>query len=113
MVTGSHPVAADADPVAAWKPLPPCSEGNAGGRPSDGQRTTTGTQTLRRQRNRLLVAAVLFAYLALLVVWKVETVRAGPLEPWGVLTLGAILGAMTGVGFVVHHYLRFYLRSRR
>ena len=69
-------------------------------------------QTQRRQRNRLLVAAALFAYLALLVVWEIDTIQADTLEPWGALTLGVILGAMTGVGFVVHHCWRFYLASR-
>lgn len=69
-------------------------------------------QTQRRQRNRLLVAAALFAYMALLAVWEIETLRAAPLEPWDALTLGVILGAMTGVGFVVHHCWRYYLASR-
>ena len=76
------------------------------------RRTTPGAQTHRQQRNRLLVAAALFAYLALLVVWKIDTLQADSLEPWGVLTVGVILGAMTGVGFVVRHCWRFYRASR-
>ena len=72
----------------------------------------TDFQTHRRQRNRLLIAVVLFLYLALLAAWEIETIRADPLELRGALTLGVILGAMTGVGFVVRNRWRVYLATR-
>jgi hypothetical protein len=72
----------------------------------------TDVQTNRRLRNRLLVAVALFVYLALLAVWEIDTIRAAPLEPLGVFTLGVILGAMTGAGFVVRHLWLLYLTSR-
>ena len=72
----------------------------------------TSTQTYRRMRNRLLVAIALFVYLALLAVWEIDTIRLAPLEPMGAFILGVILGAMTGVGFVVRQRWRLYLASR-
>jgi hypothetical protein len=72
----------------------------------------TDAQTHRRMRNRLLVAATVFVYLGLLAVWQIDTIRAAPLEPMGVFTLGLILGALTGVGLVVRFRWRFYLASR-
>ena len=71
----------------------------------------TDAKTQRRQRTRLLVSAALFAYMALLAVWIINTLRDAPLEPLGALTLGVILGAMTGVGFVMHRCWRFYTAS--
>ena len=72
----------------------------------------TSTQTHRRMRNRLLVAIAVFVYLALLAVWEIDTIRVAPLEPMGAFILGVILGAMTGVGFVVRQRWRLYLASR-
>lgn len=62
--------------------------------------------------SRLVVAAGLFACLALLALWEIETIRAAPLEPLGALILGVILGATTAVGFVVCRRWRLYLASR-
>lgn len=61
---------------------------------------------------RLVVAVGLFACLALLAVWEIESIRAAPLEPSGALILGVILGATTAVGFVVRRRWRLYLASR-
>jgi len=72
----------------------------------------TDAQTHRRQRNRLLVAVVLFVYLALMTVWQIDTIHTAPLELQGALTLGVILGAMTGMGFVVRYSWRRYLGRR-
>lgn len=66
----------------------------------------------RHHRNRLLVPVTLLIYLALLSVWEILTIRAAPLEPTGVFILGVILGAMSGLGFVVRQRWRIYLASR-
>jgi hypothetical protein len=66
----------------------------------------------RHYRKRLLVAVALLGYLALLVVWQIDTLRRAPLEPLSVFILGVILGAMTAVGFVVRQRWRLYLASR-
>jgi hypothetical protein len=72
----------------------------------------TDVRTHRHHRNRLLFAVALFVYLALLAAWQIDALRAAPLEAWGVLTLGGILGAMTATGFVVRNRWRLYLASR-
>jgi hypothetical protein len=72
----------------------------------------TDAQTNRRHRNRLLVAVAILVYLALLAIWQIATIRTAALEPMAVFTLGTILGAMTGVGFVLRHRWYLYLASR-
>jgi hypothetical protein len=72
----------------------------------------TNVSLHRHYRNRLLVAVALLVYLALLVVWQIDTLRRAPLEPLSVFILGVILGAMTAVGFVVRQRWRLYLASR-
>ena len=66
----------------------------------------------RHYRNRLLVSVALLIYLALLAVWQIDTIRTAPLEPISAFILGVILGAMTGLGFVVRQRWRLYLASR-
>ena len=66
----------------------------------------------RHYRNRLFRAGALMVYLALLAVWQIDIIRTAPLEPTGVFILGVILGAMTGLGFVVRQRWRLYLASR-
>ena len=69
-------------------------------------------QTHRRLRNRLLVAVVLFVYLAILAVWQMTAIGLSPEDQFGVLPLGIILGALTGLGFVVRRLWYLYLASR-
>jgi len=69
-------------------------------------------QTHRRLRNRLLVSVAAFIYLALLAVWEITTIGPTPVEHFGVLPLGVILGAVTGLGFVVRRLWYLYLASR-
>ncbi len=66
----------------------------------------------RHYRKRLFVAVALLVYLALMVVWQIDTIRRAPLEPLSVFILGVILGAMTAVGLVVRQRWRLYLASR-
>ena len=72
----------------------------------------TSPRTHRRTRNRLLVAVAVSAYLGLLAVWEIDTIRAAPLAPLRAFILGVVCGAMTGMGFVVHQRWRIYLASR-
>jgi hypothetical protein len=69
-------------------------------------------QMHRRLRNRLLVTVALFVFLALLAVWEIATVSTTPVEYFGVLRLGVILGALTGLGFVMRRLWYLYLASR-
>ena len=69
-------------------------------------------QIHRRLRNRLLVAVASFVYLALLAVWEIATINATPVEHFAVLRLGVILGALTGLGFVMRRLWYLYLASR-
>lgn len=69
-------------------------------------------ETHRRLRKRLLVAVVLFVYLALLAVWEITIMGPFPEGPFGVLPLGIIFGALTGLGFVVRRLWYLYLASR-
>ena len=69
-------------------------------------------QIHRRLRNRLLVAVTLFVFLALLAVSQIAIISANPEEQSGVLPLGVILGAVTGLGFVVRRLWYLYLASR-
>jgi hypothetical protein len=69
-------------------------------------------QIHRRLRKRLLVAVTLFVFLALLAVWEIATISANPEEQSGVLPLGVILGAITGLGFVVRRLWYLYLAGR-
>ena len=55
---------------------------------------------------QMLVAIALFAILAPLAVWEFDVIRAAPMEPLVAFTLGAILGAMTGLVVVVHQRWR-------
>lgn len=66
----------------------------------------------RHYRKRLFVAVALLAYLALLAVWQIDTIRRAPLEPLSGFILGVILGATTAMGFVVRQRWRLYLASR-
>jgi hypothetical protein len=52
------------------------------------------------------VAAVIFACLALLAVWPIDTLREAALHPLGGFAVGVILGGMTGVAFVVRQCKR-------
>ncbi len=72
----------------------------------------TKIQEHRRLRNRLLVAVVLFVYLAILAVWQMTAIGPSPEEQFGVLPLGIILGALTGLGIVVRRLWYLYLASR-
>jgi hypothetical protein len=69
-------------------------------------------QIHRRLRNRLLVTVTLFVFLALLAVSQIVIISANLEEPSGVLPLGVILGAVTGLGFVVRRLWYLYLASR-
>ena len=69
-------------------------------------------QTHYRLRNRLLVAVALFVGLALLAVWQIVVMSGTPVEYAGVLPLGVILGAVTGLCFVVRRLWYLYLASR-
>ena len=69
-------------------------------------------QIHRRLRNRVLVAVTLFVFLALLAVWEITTISTTPVEHFGVLRLGVILGALTGLGFVMRRLWYLYLASR-
>ena len=113
LTTDMHRIAADPPPMATNKAISLPSAAHSDAELPERIAAIPDAQTQRKQRNRLLVAATLFVYLALLVVWQIDTLQSGPFEPWDVLTLGVILGAMTGVGFVVRHCWRFYLASRR
>ena len=69
-------------------------------------------QIHRRLRNRLLVAVALLVFLALLAVSQIVIISANPEEQSGVLPLGMILGAITGLCFVVRRLWYLYLASR-
>jgi hypothetical protein len=69
-------------------------------------------QIHRRLRYRLLVAVALFVFLALLAVSQIVIIGANPEELSGVLPLGVILGAATGLGLVVRRLWYLYLASR-
>ena len=69
-------------------------------------------QIHRRLRNRLLLAVALLVFLALLAVLQIVIISANPEEQSGVLPLGVILGAITGLGFVVRRLWYLYLASR-
>jgi hypothetical protein len=72
----------------------------------------TNVQLYRHHRNRLLVPVALLVYLALLAVWEFGTLSEDPFDPTDAFVLGVILGAMTGLGFVVRQRWRIYLASR-
>ena len=72
----------------------------------------TNVQLYRHHRNRLLVPIALLVYLALLAAWEIDALSEDPFDPTGAFVLGAIFGAMTGLGFVVRQRWRLYLASR-
>ena len=69
-------------------------------------------QIHRRLRNRLLVTVTLLVVLAALAVSQIVIISANPEGQSGVLPLGVILGAVTGLGFVVRRLWYLYLASR-
>jgi hypothetical protein len=69
-------------------------------------------QMHRRLRHRLLVAVALFVFLALLALWQIVIIGADPENQSGVLPLGVILGAATGLGLIVRRLWYLYLASR-
>jgi hypothetical protein len=72
----------------------------------------TNVQLHRHYRNRLLVPVALLVCLALLAVWAIDTLKGVLMEPMRAFILGVILGAMTGLGFVVRRRWRLCLASR-
>jgi hypothetical protein len=66
----------------------------------------------RRLRNRLLVTVTLFVGLVLWAAWVIATISTTSVEHFGVLLLGVILGAVTGLGFVMRRLWYLYLASR-
>ena len=101
---------------ATWRTGAADREARADLAPHGGIPKRSGTlstiQAHRRLRNRLLVTVVLFVYLALLAVWEITIMGPFPMEPFGALPLGIMLGALTGLGFVMRRLWYLYLASR-
>jgi hypothetical protein len=66
----------------------------------------TWAALLPRIENWRRVAVALFACLALLAIWQIDTLREAALQPLGGFALGVILGCTTGVAFVVRQRKR-------
>ena len=65
-----------------------------------------------RPRNPLFVGIALFTYLGLLAICEIDTVPAVPLLPLAGFILGAVCGALTGLGLIVHRRWRLCVARR-